>query len=105
MNEASDVARRPIYRAEKPVRDPLYKRWIKQFPCIFCDSVRDIDPCHTGPHGYGSKSSDFSCLPGCRKCHDLFDADPRGFAAAKGIEVAVEIQKFNNLWQQKRSAA
>jgi len=102
VNEATEVARRPIYRAEKPARNVHYKRWIKRFACVFCGSTRDVDPCHTGSHGYGSKSSDLSCIPGCRKCHDLFDADPRGFAGAKGLDVAEVIRRFNNLWEQRQ---
>ena len=105
MNYATEVARRPIYRAEKPVRNVFYKRWIKRFACIFCGSTRDVDPCHTGAHGYGSKSSDESCVPGCRKCHDAFDADPRGFAKEKGVDIAGEIRKFNALWQRLKEGA
>jgi hypothetical protein len=105
VNQATDVVRRPIYRAEKPVRNALYKRWIKRFACIFCGSTRLVDPMHTGEHGHGSKSSDLQCIPGCRECHELFDANPRGFARDRGIDVAAEIRKFNNLWQQKQEGS
>jgi hypothetical protein len=105
VNEATDVARRPIYRAEKPVRNALYKRFVKGFACAACDSTRCVDPAHTGSHGLSQKSADRLVIPLCRKCHDLFDADPRGFAKEKGLDVAAEIEKFNTLWERRQKGA
>lgn len=49
--------------------------------------------------GTGQKACDMKCLPGCRKCHDAFDADPRGFAELHKLDIPVLIQFFNRLWQ------
>jgi hypothetical protein len=100
--QAFQVATAGIYKAEKPVRDPLYKRWIKRFACVACSRTRNVDPCHTGDHGLGTKSSDLSCLPLCRKCHAAFDADPRGFAAERNLDIAALIVFFNHLWQLRK---
>jgi hypothetical protein len=99
--QAFQVAAGEIYKAEKPVRNPLYKRWIKKFGCIACSSTREVDPAHTGHHWLGTKSSDLSCIPLCRKCHDQFDADPRGFAERHGLDIAGLIRFFNHLWKLK----
>jgi uncharacterized protein DUF968 len=102
MTQAFQVASTGPYKAKKPVRNPLYKRWIKRFACVACGSTREVDPCHTGDHGLGTKSSDLSCIPLCRKCHDKFDADPRGFAARHRLNIGKLICKFNRLWELKQ---
>lgn len=102
MQQAFQVASTPIYKAEKPVRNPLYTRWVKRFPCVACGGTRDIDPMHTGGHGLGQKASDMKCLPGCRKCHVQFDADPRGFAAQHNLNIPALIESFNQRWELKQ---
>ena len=99
MDTATQVALNPIYRGKKPIRCEPYKRYIKRFGCIVCGSARNVDPMHTGPHGMGQKASDMDVLPGCRKCHDAFDADPRGFAESHQLDIPVLIQFFNGLWK------
>ena len=59
-----------MYRGVKPVKDESYKRFIRRWPCIGCGTWRGIEAMHTGPRGLGQKSSDTSCLPGCRRCHE-----------------------------------
>jgi hypothetical protein len=99
--QSFQVAAGPIYRAEKPIRNPLYTRWIKRFPCVLCGGTRKVDPMHTGPHGMGQKACDMKVLPGCRKCHDAFDADPRGFAGERGLDIESWIAFFNHAWRLK----
>ena len=98
---ATQVALNPIYRAEKPIRNLLYKRWIKRFACIACSGTRDIDPAHTGPHGMSQKACDMGVLPLCRKCHGAFDADPRGFAILRNLDIPALIVFYNHLWTLK----
>jgi hypothetical protein len=98
---AFQIAPRPLVKPEKPVRDPAYRRWIKRFACVACGSTKLVDPCHTGPHGLNQKSSDLSCIPLCRKCHDQFDADPKGFARLHCLKIPALIQRFNRLWKQR----
>lgn len=104
VHQASELTPRPIYKAEKPIRDPQYKRFIKRLPCVACLKTWGVDPCHTGSHGLSTKSSDLSCIPLCRKCHDAFDADPRGFVARERIDIAALITKFNRFYREKVAA-
>jgi hypothetical protein len=101
MHQAFQVAPGPIYKVEKPVRNPLYLRWVKRFACAACGSTRLVDPAHTGPHGLSTKASDLGCIPLCRKCHDQFDADPKEFAFLHHLNISALIRKFNRLWKQK----
>ena len=106
MQQAFRIADTGIYKGEKPVRNPLYKRWIKRFACIACGSTRMVDPAHTGRHTPSQKSSDLSCIPLCRKCHEAFDANPRDFALVHHLDIPALIQFFNHLWflKQERTA-
>src|ERR1700682_4539241 len=102
MSTAFQLRPGPIFMAKKPIRNPAYRRWIKRFPCIGCGATWGIDPMHTGDHGLGSKSSDMGVLPGCRKCHELFGADPKGFAYKHGLDIPALIVFFNHLWELKQ---
>lgn len=53
----------------KPQRDALYLAWIRALPCTVCGSTRGIEASHTGPHGLGQKSSDYSAIPLCYRHH------------------------------------
>jgi hypothetical protein len=100
--QAFQIAPGPIYQPEKLVRDPLYRRWIKQFPCLGCGATWGIDPCHTGPHGLNQKACDSRCIPLCRKCHDAFDANPELFAQRHGWNLTLIINLFNQVWKWKQ---
>jgi hypothetical protein len=106
VRQLFQIATTPIYKAEKPIRNPAYRRFVKRFACIGCGATRGIDPMHTGSHGLSQKGCDMKVLPGCRKCHDAFDADPRGFAARHHLNIPAQIRKFNRLWslRQRRVA-
>jgi hypothetical protein len=69
-----------LYRAVKPVRDRLYKAFIRTFPCAGCGQSWWIDAAHTGPHALSRKASDLLCIPLCRGCHESYDAAPADFA-------------------------
>jgi hypothetical protein len=53
----------------KPQRNAQYLAWIRTLPCVVCGSTRGIEASHTGPHGLGQKSSDYSAIPLCVKHH------------------------------------
>ena len=77
-----------------------YRRWISSLGCCVSGCVhatRRVDPCHTGAHAYGRKSSDLSCIPLCRRHHDEFDANPRAFAEKYRINVPELVQAFNEI--------
>ena len=104
INQPLAVQPRPIYRAEKPVRDPQYRRFIKRLPCVACLQTWGVAPAHTGPHGMAQKACDLKCIPLCRKCHDAFDADPRGFAEAQKLDIPALIQRFKQFYREKVAA-
>jgi hypothetical protein len=101
MTQAFQIVAGEIYRAMKPTRDPLYRRWIKRFPCVGCHGGWQVDPAHTGPHSLGRKSSDATVIPLCRKCHEAFDANPSDFAEKHSLDVLTSIQFFQHLWELK----
>ena len=101
VQQAFQPAQRGIYKAEKPVRDPQYRRFIKRLPCVACLKTWNVDPCHTGPHGTGQKSSDLSCIPLCHKCHNAFDAAPYVFAEKHGLDIPALILQFNQFYSTK----
>lgn len=107
MNRPVKITTSPIYRAVKPVRDPARRRFVKGFPCIGCGRTWGIDPMHTGPHGLSQKACDFTTLPGCRRCHDAFDQDPRGFARQHHLDIAAQVRQMNALYLKhaRRKAA
>lgn len=101
MEQAFQLTAGRIYRAKKPVRDPEYRRFIKRLPCANCARTWRVDPAHTGPHALGRKSSDLTCIPLCRRCHDLFDADPYGCAELWKLDIPALIQKLNAFYVEK----
>lgn len=54
---------------EKPRqrRCKAYRQWIATQPCVICHGPSEC--AHIGPHGLGSKASDFMTLPACRTHH------------------------------------
>lgn len=104
MNSPEQIRPGPVYRPEKPVRDPLYKRFVKSFPCIACRRTWSVDPCHTGPHGTGQKSCDRSCIPLCRQCHRKFDSNPYRFGAEFNLDIPAHIARLNALYRVRKAA-
>ena len=101
MNSPQQIRPGTIYRAVQPVRDPLYRRFIKSLPCVACLRRWWVDPCHTGPHGVGQKSCDMTCIPLCRKHHQEYDAAPVKFAARYKLDIPALILMFNSFYQTK----
>jgi len=105
--QAFELKPRPLYRAEKPVRDEAYKRFIRSFPCIVCRGTRWIEAAHFGMHGISSKSSDLNTLPVCRQHHrtaplSYHKLSPAKFALAHNLDIAGLTAEFNNLWESKQ---
>lgn len=87
-----------IFQISRPVRDALYRRWIKEHPCCACGKWWHIDPAHTGPHSSGKKGSDWKVIPLCHSCHRLFDASPFKFAAKHQLDIQKLIQMYQELY-------
>ena len=94
----------PLYRTHKPVRDPLYRRFVKQLPCVGCGKTWQIDPAHCGPHGISQKACDLTVIPLCRKCHEQFDAAPADFAATRKLDVPALQRMFQRFYVLKNGA-
>jgi len=61
-----------MFQKTKPFRSKKYMDWVKTLPCCYC-LTNGSDPHHvTGlGSGMGTKNSDATCIPLCRKCHTL----------------------------------
>jgi hypothetical protein len=101
MIEPTQANPGPMYAGKKPVRDPLYLKFIRQLPCLVCLTRWFIHACHTGPHGTGQKSCDYSTIPLCRRHHREFDRAPRKFAERYKLDIPALIQMFNSFYRTK----
>ena len=93
------------YRPGQPTRDEAYRRFIRTFPCVVCQS-RWTEAAHTGPHGLGQKSDDFSCIPLCREHHrtgqrSYHRLGRARFEFAHRIEIAALIGMFQGWWGER----
>lgn len=95
------IPRKPPQRAsllhQQPWRSYRYRRWIKSLPSAV-SGLMPCDPCHTGPHPFGQKASDLTCIPLTPEEHRAFDADPRGFAERHQLDVAELVERLNRVW-------
>jgi hypothetical protein len=111
-----EALRRARYKLDIPQRtfgkpkkrrpeDPEYRAWIRQQPCLICQSTRGVEAAHTGWHGMSARTEDRACVPLCRKHHrtapDSYHQlrpEPR-FERAHGISLAAEVRKRNEAWE------
>ena len=101
MSEAQQIRPGTMYEGAKPERDREYLRFIKRLPCVACAKTWWVDACHTGPHGLGQKSSDYSAIPLCRVHHEEFDACPWKFAWKHHLDIPALIEMFQHFYQEK----
>lgn len=99
--DAFDIKRRPIYRAERPVRDSKYLAYIRKLCCVACGSYRCIEAAHFGARGLGQKSSDLEALPLCLKCHRMGPKSYHTLGARRFVEVhAVNVELHQKQCQE-----
>jgi hypothetical protein len=84
----------------KPPRNPHYLAWIRTLPCIVCGSTGWIEASHTGPHGLGQKSSDYSAIPLCGKHHrsgsdSYHKLGPRRFSQVHNLDIRAIVTRLN----------
>ena len=84
----------------KPPRDRLYLAWIRTLPCIVCGADRGIEASHTGPHGLGQKSSDYSAIPLCIRHHrsgndSYHKLGPRRFAEVHDLDIRAIVSRLS----------
>jgi hypothetical protein len=85
-----------------PQRNRKYLALVRSQPCAVCASRRPSEAAHTGPHGLGQKSSDFSAIPLCRRHHrignDSYHAlGPRRFADMHGLDIPALVAELNEM--------
>ncbi len=84
----------------KPQRDSRYLAWIRTLPCVVCGCTRGIEASHTGPHGLGQKSSDFSAVPLCYRHHrtgkdSYHKLGPQKFAQTHDLDIPSIVRRLN----------
>lgn len=85
---------------KKPTRDPIYLAFIRSLPCTIRGLSWGIEAAHTGPHGLGQKSSDYSAIPLCRKHHrtsndSLHKLGPFRFMTVHQLEIPELVKRLN----------
>lgn len=82
--------------ANRPPRSPRFLAFVRELPCCFCGAPGPSDPHHVGRHGMGTKATDYSVLPLCRKCHDEWHAgrDPRP-ETERDLKMGHEVAMFS----------
>lgn len=83
----------------RPVRDSLYRAYIRTFPCCACGQNWWIEAAHTGPHALSKKASDTTCIPLCRKCHEAYGKSPAKFAASHHLDVEALTTMFQHWYR------
>ena len=87
-------------RTAPPERNWRYLAWIRTLPCLVCGAKRGIEASHTGPHGLGQKSPDFSAIPLCTRHHrtgrdSYHKLGPRKFAELHNLDIPAIVLKLN----------
>jgi hypothetical protein len=95
-------------RRRKPRRGPdqaeAYRDWIRQQPSCVSESARNIEACHTGPHGFWQKSSGYTCIPLTHEEHmELHRVGPRKFQNKYRIDFEVIIEGLFTEWSEIQS--
>ena len=67
MDDIHAVNSARLYYPSKPVRDPAYRRFIRQLPCAACGKSRYVDAAHTGPHAIRPKGFRLELYSAVRK--------------------------------------
>ena len=96
---------RPPRRRREPRRGPdlaeAYRDWIRQQPSAVSESTRNVEACHTGPHGFGQKSSGYTCIPLTHEEHmELQRIGPRKFQEKYRIDFEVIIEGLFTEWSE-----
>ena len=84
----------------KPPRNPSYLNWVRSLPCSVCRTTRGVEAAHTGPHGLGQKSSDFSAIPLCGRHHrtgndSYHRLGPQRFAEMHQLNIRAIIERLS----------
>src|SRR5271157_2608138 len=84
---------RPRRSRKGPDQAKAYRAWIRRQPSAVSGSERGIEACHTGPDGFGQKSSGYACIPLTHEEHsELHRIGPRKFQAKYAIDFVIVIE-------------
>jgi hypothetical protein len=92
-------------RRVEPERDARYRAWIKTLACVCCGRM-PCDPAHTGTDGgMGQKASDYSCVPLCRTCHDVYHSKDgergRALWLRYGVNLKARIRRYRERYERE----
>ena len=109
VQEASEINPRPIYKTEKPVRDPKYLALVRRLPCIVCFSHRGVEAAHFGPRGIGQRASDLDALPLCYRCHrtgtmSYHNLGAHEFIFVHRLDVKAHQERIQKFYREKLAA-
>lgn len=107
--DAPPCSRKPPKRASalhsKPARNPRYRAWVKSLPSAVSGVAPPCDACHTGPHAFGQKASDYTCIPLTRAEHDeLHAVGQEEFGRRYGLNIKTLVRRLNRAWFVGRRA-
>jgi hypothetical protein len=109
LGNRTPISRRRRKAPRGPARDPLYRAFVRTFPCCACGRCEQSEAAHTGHDGGKSqKSSDYSCVPLCFECHFEYDNGMRSkhlFEQDRSISMAKIARNLNRLYFEQRRAA
>jgi hypothetical protein len=79
--------------------------WIRTLPCAICGIIPS-EAAHTGPHGLGQRSSDYTCIPLCTEHHTmaadaLHRLGVREFEQRFNLDLAALVRRLNRIWFQQ----
>ncbi len=103
-----DLPRKPPEKASvlhpsKPARNARYRAWIGSLPCAACGTLQNVEAAHTGPHGFGEKASDYTCIPLCAEHHRtgpdaLHKIGPERFQRRFSLDISQLVARLKKPW-------
>src|SRR5690242_18817694 len=91
--------------AAKPERSRAYLRFIRTKPCLICNTRKQVEAAHSGPHGVGLKASDLDAIPLCRVHHqsgpDSYHALGRDFFSFHRLDREAIIRRLREEFSRR----
>ena len=106
MHKLYGIATPPHWKLPaKPERSQAYLRFIRSLPCLICNSRRQIEAAHSGPHGLNEKAPDLDALPLCHGHHqtkpDSYQQLGRAFFAYHRLNREAILRRLNEEFRRR----